>query len=210
LSNGTILGIYPGEHGAIAVLNEHAGDAGGERQERYERGRRERAMSTRKTLGNAMEPEPAVFPGRELRRQEPKGRCLDADFRSALKSGKGSSRTITGLAGRDKHAIPHGETMDSLDDYPDLNSRRGRGRLPSFHMSEAHRVKIRNSNILNALIEHFEGKRKMSAASGSDFSRKCSPICGLSLPEFSVAVSRPKAVGDSHGMQTPREEPSDV
>jgi hypothetical protein len=30
-------------------------------------------------------------------------------------------------------------------------------------MSEAHRVKIQNSNILNALIEHIEGKREMSA-----------------------------------------------
>jgi hypothetical protein len=31
-------------------------------------------------------------------------------------------------------------------------------------MPEAHRVKIQNSNILNALIEHVEGKRKMSAS----------------------------------------------
>jgi hypothetical protein len=30
-------------------------------------------------------------------------------------------------------------------------------------MSEAHRVKIQNSNILNALIEHVEGKREMSS-----------------------------------------------
>lgn len=30
-------------------------------------------------------------------------------------------------------------------------------------MSEEHRVKIQNSNILNALIEHVEGKRDMSA-----------------------------------------------
>jgi len=38
-----------------------------------------------------------------------------------------------------------------------------RGRKPGFVMSEAHRVKIQNSNILNALIEHVEGKRDMSA-----------------------------------------------
>ena len=38
-----------------------------------------------------------------------------------------------------------------------------RGRKPGFRMSEAHRVKIQNSNILNALIEHVEGKREMSA-----------------------------------------------
>jgi hypothetical protein len=30
-------------------------------------------------------------------------------------------------------------------------------------MSEEHRGKIRNSNILNALIEHAEGRREMSA-----------------------------------------------
>lgn len=41
--------------------------------------------------------------------------------------------------------------------------KRGRGRLPGFRMTEAHRDKIRNSNILNALIEHAEGKRDMSS-----------------------------------------------
>ena len=34
---------------------------------------------------------------------------------------------------------------------------------PAFRMSDEHRVKIQNSNILNALIEHVEGKREMSA-----------------------------------------------
>lgn len=38
-----------------------------------------------------------------------------------------------------------------------------RGRKPGFRMSEEHRVKIQNSNILNAIIEHVEGKREMSA-----------------------------------------------
>lgn len=37
-----------------------------------------------------------------------------------------------------------------------------RGRKPGFRMTEAHRDKIRNSNILSALIEHVEGKREMS------------------------------------------------
>lgn len=37
-----------------------------------------------------------------------------------------------------------------------------RGRKPGFRMSEEHRVKIQNSNILNALIEHIEGRREMS------------------------------------------------
>ena len=39
-----------------------------------------------------------------------------------------------------------------------------RGRKAGFHMSDEHRVKIQNSNILNALIEHVEGKRDMSAS----------------------------------------------
>lgn len=39
-----------------------------------------------------------------------------------------------------------------------------RGRKPGFTMSNEHRVKIQNSNILNALIEHAEGRRDMSAS----------------------------------------------
>jgi hypothetical protein len=39
-----------------------------------------------------------------------------------------------------------------------------RGRRPGFTMSNEHRVKIQNSNILNALIEHVEGAREMSAS----------------------------------------------
>lgn len=38
-----------------------------------------------------------------------------------------------------------------------------RGRKPGFVMSDEHRVKIQNSNILNALIEHVQGEREMSA-----------------------------------------------
>ena len=38
-----------------------------------------------------------------------------------------------------------------------------RGRKAGFRMSDEHRVKIQNSNILNSLIEHVEGKREMSA-----------------------------------------------
>ena len=38
-----------------------------------------------------------------------------------------------------------------------------RGRKPGFRMSDEHRVKIQNSNILNALIEHVDGNREMSA-----------------------------------------------
>lgn len=38
-----------------------------------------------------------------------------------------------------------------------------RGRTAGFRMDDSHRVKIQNSNILNALIEHVEGKRDMSS-----------------------------------------------
>ena len=38
-----------------------------------------------------------------------------------------------------------------------------RGRSPGFTMSNEHRDKIKNSNILTALIEHVEGRREMSA-----------------------------------------------
>ena len=38
-----------------------------------------------------------------------------------------------------------------------------RGRKPGFRMSDEHRVKIQNSNVLNALIEHVVGKREMSS-----------------------------------------------
>lgn len=38
-----------------------------------------------------------------------------------------------------------------------------RGRQPGFTMDPAHRAKIQNSNILNALMEHIEGRRDMSA-----------------------------------------------
>ena len=38
-----------------------------------------------------------------------------------------------------------------------------RGRAPGFQMSSEHRNKIRNSNILNALIEHAVGERRMES-----------------------------------------------
>lgn len=38
-----------------------------------------------------------------------------------------------------------------------------RGREPGIKLTDAHRAKIQRSNILNALIEHVEGKREMSA-----------------------------------------------
>ena len=53
-----------------------------------------------------------------------------------------------------------------------------RGRQPGFKMSDEHRVKIKNSNILNALIEHVEGERDMSAtqvSAGLGLLRKVMP-----------------------------------
>jgi hypothetical protein len=53
-----------------------------------------------------------------------------------------------------------------------------RGRKPGFVMPEAHRLKIQNSNILNALVEHAEGKRDMSAtqvSAGLGLLRKVMP-----------------------------------
>lgn len=38
-----------------------------------------------------------------------------------------------------------------------------RGRPAGFRMDDSHRVKIQNSNILNALIEHVVGKREMTS-----------------------------------------------
>jgi hypothetical protein len=53
-----------------------------------------------------------------------------------------------------------------------------RGRKPGFTMSHEHRVKIQNSNILNALIEHVGGNREMSAtqvSAGLGLLKKCLP-----------------------------------
>jgi hypothetical protein len=40
---------------------------------------------------------------------------------------------------------------------------KSRGRPAGFRMDDSHRVKIQNSNILNALIEHIDGRREMSS-----------------------------------------------
>jgi hypothetical protein len=53
-----------------------------------------------------------------------------------------------------------------------------RGRKAGFVMSHEHRGKIQKSNILNALIEHTEGKREMSAtqvSAGLGLLKKCLP-----------------------------------
>ena len=59
---------------------------------------------------------------------------------------------------RDKHAIPKGEVEANLNDYLETTPKRGKGRPPGFRMSEAHRIKIQNSQILNRLLTHFESE----------------------------------------------------
>ena len=70
----------------------------------------------------------------------------------------------------------------------------GRGRKPGFRMSDEHRVKIQNSNILNALIEHVEGKREMSAtqvSAGVSLLRKVLPDLSAMEHSGGVAVDLP-------------------
>lgn len=64
-----------------------------------------------------------------------------------------------------------------------------RGRKPGFTMSDEHRVKIQNSNLLNALIEHVEGSREMSSSqvtAGLGLLRKIMP--DLAMVEHSGEV----------------------
>ena len=52
------------------------------------------------------------------------------------------------------------------------------GPAHDIQMSETHRHKIRNSNILNALVEHAEGTREMSSTqvtAGLGLLKKCLP-----------------------------------
>jgi len=65
-----------------------------------------------------------------------------------------------------------------------------RGRTPGFQMGNAHRVKIQNSNILNALIEHASGEREMSStqvSAGLGLLKKVMP--DLSSVELSGEVT---------------------
>lgn len=89
-----------------------------------------------------------------------------------------------------------------------------RGRKPGFHMSEEHRVKIKNSNILNALIEHVDGKREMSGSqvtAGLGLLKKVMPDLSAMELDHGVQQDNPlasmlqqiaengKRVGDSKG-----------
>lgn len=67
-------------------------------------------------------------------------------------------------------------------------------------MPETHRVKIQNSNILNALIEHVEGKREMSSSqvtAGLGLLRKVLPDLAASAEPDALGKLRPlKALSD--------------
>jgi len=67
-------------------------------------------------------------------------------------------------------------------------------------MPESHRVKIQNSNILNALIEHVEGIREMSASQVS---------AGLGLLRKVLPDLAAQAESDDKGMLRPVNKLSD-
>jgi hypothetical protein len=54
------------------------------------------------------------------------------------------------------------DTMTGSSSAP-AKPKRGRGRQKGFMMTEHHRTKIANSQILKVLLEHVEGSREMSA-----------------------------------------------
>jgi hypothetical protein len=67
-----------------------------------------------------------------------------------------------------------------------------RGRKPGYTMSNEHRDKIQKSNILNALIEHAEGRREMSPSqvtAGLGLLKKALP--DLAAMEISGDAERP-------------------
>jgi hypothetical protein len=70
-----------------------------------------------------------------------------------------------------------------------------RGRKPGFRMTDDHRAKIANSNILNALLEHVEGKREMSStqvSAGLGLLKKVMP--DLASTELTGDENNPVAV----------------
>ena len=57
-----------------------------------------------------------------------------------------------------------------------------RGRTPGFKLTDEHRGKIQSSNILNALIEHGEGRREMAASQVS----ACTALLRKILPDLAA------------------------
>ncbi len=71
-----------------------------------------------------------------------------------------------------------------------MAARKGNNRQPTSLMTDAHRVKIQNSNILNALVEHTLGIRDMSATqvtAGVALLRKIMP--DLAATELSGGIA---------------------
>jgi hypothetical protein len=84
-----------------------------------------------------------------------------------------------------------------------------RGRPPGFRMTDEHRTKIRNSKILNVLIEHVEGQRDMSATqvtAGVALLRKVLP--DLSSVEMDANVQTNGYEQWLHDIGAKRAEPS--
>lgn len=96
-----------------------------------------------------------------------------------------------------------------------------RGRTIGFHMTEEHRVKIKNSNILNALIEHVEGRRDMSSTQVTaglgllakvmpNLSENKSTIQHLAARDISDNELADIAAGSSEGTAEPPLDPSQL
>ena len=84
-----------------------------------------------------------------------------------------------------------------------------RGRKPGFRMSEEHRVKIQNSNILNALIEHVTEGREMSSTqvtAGLGLLRKIMPDLAATTFEGELEVELKPLVRE---LVSPRRESTD-
>jgi len=80
-----------------------------------------------------------------------------------------------------------------------------RGRTPGFVMSHEHRSKIQNSQILNALIEHAEGRRDMSASqvsAGLGLLKKVMPDLSQMQMDASVTTSHEEALDELDGEGT--------
>jgi hypothetical protein len=125
-------------------------------------------MSTLKTSANATLPKPIVSPGRELRRRQAKGHEMVATAQSRG-ARQAKERTMPKKPKPepkvDEPKKPYEATPLENDAKERVVARcaQKRGRAPGFRMSEEHRGKIKNSSILNALIEHVQGEREMSA-----------------------------------------------
>ena len=126
-------------------------------------------MSTLKTPDNATLPEPVVSQGANLRWQEARGRNQgdDGSIGSARQAEEQEMPKYKPESKASYLEKPYEMVLPETDREKHVVGRqgpkRGRGREPGFRMSDEHRVKIQNSNILNALVEHACGKRNMSA-----------------------------------------------